>query len=164
VSDGPRKYSPEERQTVTAEALDAIKGGKFLSVFCRESGHKYTTVAEWLMDDPETAGEYARARAKGYTKRLEEMEDDAEKLVKDIREGALPDPGPSIAAFRELRETRKWNAGKFARTIFGDQLSLEHSGAVKTSSDFDLSKLSAEDLATLRAMQAKAAPDAPSVD
>jgi SAM-dependent methyltransferase len=131
----PPKYTPDEQAQIIEDAFDALSGGKFLSVFCEENGYPYTLVAGWLLDNPAVSGQYARARAKGYTKRIEDMEGDAEKLVNMVSTGQLPDPSASIAAFRELRSTKQWNAERFARTLFAPKVEMELSGEVKTTPD-----------------------------
>lgn len=145
-------------------AIEAIGEGEFLTSVSKRLDVPYSTIVTWIDSDPDLSEMYSRARVQGYMKRMEDIEDDAQKLMDEVRTGAIPDPGPTIAAFKELRCIRQWNAGKFAKGLFGDKTQVEHSGSVKTEPDIDLSKFSGDDLATMRALLEKGKPVAPAND
>ena len=150
--------TPEERKTLTLMAIDHIAEGGFLTAFSKQHDIPYATLVRWIDSEAATSDMYSRARIQGYMKRMEDMEDDAERLMEEVRTGQIPDPGPTIAAFKELRTVRQWNAGKFAKGLFGDSAKVEHSGKIETAKPArDLSGLSDDELAALEAIEAKVA-------
>jgi hypothetical protein len=114
--------SPEERRTLAMTAIEAIGEGEFLTSVSKRMDIPYSTIVTWIDSDKELSEMYSRARVQGYMKRMEDIEDDAQKLMDDVKIGAIPDPGPTIAAFKELRCIRQWNAGKFAKGLFGEKV------------------------------------------
>lgn len=156
--------TPEERRTLAMTALEGLAEGEYLTDISKRLDVPYSSLWDYIEEIDGDSGMYTRARTRGYAKRIEAIEQDGEALVQDVRNGALPDPAQSVAAFRALAEQRKWNAGKFAKGLFGDKTQVEHSGTVKTEPDIDLSKFSGDDLATMRALLEKGKPVAPAND
>jgi len=151
----------EERRTLAMTALEGLAEGEFLTSISERLDVPYSTLWDYIDEIDGDSGMYTRARTRGYAKRLEASEQDGEKLVSEIRSGALPDPAQSIAAFKVLLDQRKWNAGKFAKGLFGESSKVEHSGKIETAPTLDLSKYSDEELTTMRGLVAKGSIDAP---
>jgi len=158
--------TPEERAVAVAFVIQQISEGKYLRAACKDLVPKRdpSTILGWINESEELSQQYARARVIGYSLRLEDMEEDADDLFDKASSGAYLDPIGAVQAFKAMTSVKKWNASKFAKGMFGDKVDLNLSGSVKTGKDFDLSKLTPEELATLRAIQAKTATDAPSND
>ena len=114
-------------------ALEGIAEGEYLTVMSERLDVPYSTLWDYIEEIDGDTGMYTRARTRGYAKRIELIEKDGENLVSDVRNGALPDPAQSIAAYKALAEQRKWNAGKFAKGLFGDKAQVELSGKLETT-------------------------------
>lgn len=132
--------TPEERKTLAMTALEGISEGEFLTSISERLNVPYSSLWDYIDELDNDSGMYTRARTRGYAKRLEASEQDGETLVSDIRNGALPDPAQSIAAYKVLMEQRKWNAGKFAKGMFGESSKVEHSGKIETTAPLDPAK------------------------
>ena len=144
----------DPRRAKALEALDGISNGEFLTRISERMDVKYSTLCDWIDALPNGPAMYARARALGYSKRLETMEEGGEALCQGVALGQFPDPAAAVSAFKEARNTAQWNAGKFAKGLFGDRLEL--AGSVGRPADGpDLSKLTDEELESYIALTSK---------
>lgn len=148
--------TPEERRTLALTAIEAIGEGEYLSHISKRMDIPASTFLSWIDESDELTELYTRARTRGCIVRAEEME--------DMAAGAVGAPAEVVAAVRLQVDTRKWLLGKFARGMFGESSKVEHSGTVKTDPTLDLSRLSAEELATMRSLMEKGKPVAPPVN
>lgn len=148
--------TPEERRTLALTAIEAIGEGEYLNSISKRMDIPASTFLSWIDESDELTELYTRARTRGSIVRAEEME--------DMAAGAVGAPPEVVAAVRLQVDTRKWLLSKFARGMFGESSKVEHSGTVKTDPTLDLSKLSSEELATMRALMEKGKPVASPVD
>lgn len=159
------KPKPDTREEVIEAILALVDDGKSLRQACKEIDFPRKTFEGWVDADEALAAQYERARANRADKLFEEILFIADTpqigTIETIKEWGVEVKTADMVEHRRMQiDARRWMLGKMAPKKYGDRLDLEHSGAVKTSSDFDLSKLSPEDLIALRALQSKAAPDA----
>jgi len=162
------KPTPDTRQEVIAAILELVDDGKSLRQACKEIGFPRKTFEHWVDADPELKAQYARARDNRAEKLFEEIltiQDERPEEVIQLDpngEGGTKRIDPAFVTWQKNRvEARRWMIGKMAPKKYGDKVDVELSGSVKSESDFDLSKLTPEELIALRALQAKAANDAP---
>lgn len=165
------RLTPDTKTEVIAAILALVDDGKSLRQACKEIDFPRKTFEGWIDSDPDLAAQYGRARENRADKIFEEIlviQDEKPDSVVQLSpdgEGGSQRIDPAFVTWQKNRiDARKWILGKMAPKKYGDRVELEHSGEIKTPAEADLSKLSIEDLVTLRAIQAKAAPDAPSVD
>lgn len=163
--------SPDTKEEVIAAILSSVDDGKSLRQACREIDFPRQTFEHWLEADKKLMGQYERARANRADKIFEEIlsiQDEKPDSVIQLGpegEGGTQRIDPAFVSWQKNRvDARKWMLGKMAPKKYGDRVELEHSGEVKTGDKMDLSKLSTDDLVTLRTIQAKAvaneSPDA----
>ena len=150
---------PDTRAEVIEQILALVDDGKSLRQACKEIDFPRKTFEGWLEADEELSAQYARARENRAEKIFEEILTIADRPAPTTDSGAT-DSG-DVQHRRLQIDARKWMLGKMSPKKYGDKIDLEHSGSVKTYSDFDLSKLSTEELVNLRRMREKAATDAP---
>ena len=150
---------PDTKAEVIEQILSLVDDGKSLRQACKEIDFPRKTFEGWLEADEELSAQYARARENRAEKIFEEILTIADRPAPTTDSGAT-DSG-DVQHRRLQIDARKWMLGKMSPKKYGDKIDLEHSGSVKTYSDFDLSKLSTEELVNLRRMREKAATDAP---
>ena len=150
---------PDTRAEVIEQILALVDDGKSLRQACKEIDFPRKTFEGWLEADEELSAQYARARENRAEKIFEEILTIADRPAPTTDSGAT-DSG-DVQHRRLQIDARRWMLGKMSPKKYGDKIDLEHSGSVKTYSDFDLSKLSTEELVNLRRMREKAATDAP---
>lgn len=163
------KPKPDTRQEVIESILALVDDGKSLRQACKEIDFPRKTFEHWVDADPVLAAQYERARANRADKLFEEILFIADTpqigTIETSKEWGVEVKTADMIDHRRIQiDARKWMLGKMAPKKYGDRVELEHSGEVKTNHDFDLSKLSPEDLIALRAIQTKAVPDAPPVN
>lgn len=150
---------PDTKAEVIEQILSLVDDGKSLRQACKEIDFPRKTFEGWLEADEELSAQYARARENRAEKIFEEILTIADRPAPTTDSGAT-DSG-DVQHRRLQIDARRWMLGKMSPKKYGDKIDLEHSGSVKTYSDFDLSKLSTEELVNLRRMREKAATDAP---
>ena len=150
---------PDTRAEVIEQILALVDDGKSLRQACKEIDFPRKTFEGWLEADEELSAQYARARENRAEKIFEEILTIADRPAPTTYSGAT-DSG-DVQHRRLQIDARRWMLGKMSPKKYGDKIDLEHSGSVKTYSDFDLSKLSTEEIVNLRRMREKAATDAP---
>lgn len=161
-------------EEIENEILDQIMEGKSFRDFMVKDRNPHLpsvpTFFKHLRDDDRFAKRYARAREFQADQEFEEMKEIAADGRNDWMEVNDPDnPGYRLNGEHVQRsklrvDVLKFRVVKLSPKKYGERVELEHSGEVKTSGEMDMSKLSTDDLLTLRSIQAKAVPDAPSVD
>jgi len=108
----PTRRTPELEKSACA----AIGSGKSLISWCKENKLTYTTVADWMHENPRFAEDYARARLSQTDYLAEEILDISDDLT-------IPD-----AHKRIMVDSRKWYAGKLQSNKYGDKQHLEVTG------------------------------------
>ena len=161
----PKVTPPDTRAEVISAILALVDDGKSLRSACKEIDFERKTFESWIAADPELSSQYERARSNRAEKIFEEMLLIADTpqigTIETSKEWGTETKTADMIEHRRLQvDTRKWMLGKMAPKKYGDRVELEHSGEVKTPTQMDLSKLSIEELRALRALRAKAAPDA----
>lgn len=164
-------FTPEQKAEILEKVATGLSEGVPLRELCRGEGMpSFVAVYDWINADPDWGLRIARAREFGADALAEECLSIADNASNDWMDNHNPDdPGYRLNGEHVQRsklriETRLKLLAKWSSKKYGEHVQLEHSGEIKTPAETDLSKLSIEDLVTLRAIQAKAAPDAPSVD
>lgn len=157
---------PDTKAEVIERILSLVDDGKSLRQACKEIDFPRKTFEGWLEADEELSAQYARARENRAEKIFEEILFIADNpqigTTETIKEWGVEVKTGDMTEHRRIQiDARKWMLGKMSPKKYGDKIDLEHSGSVKTSSDFDLSKLSTDELVNLRRMREKAATDAP---
>jgi hypothetical protein len=94
--------------------IEQITEGKPLRQICREQGVSKTAIYDWLDDDPELNGRFARARERGG----HEIADECLEIADDREE----DP----ASRRVMIETRLKLLAKWNPRQYGDKMTTEH--------------------------------------
>lgn len=160
------RIPPDTKQEVIEAILGHIDDGMSLRAACVKIDFPRKTFERWLDSDLDLCAQYERARANRSDKIFEEMLMIADTpligKIETTKEWGVEERTADMIEHRRLQvETRKWMLGKMAPKKYGDRVELEHSGEVKTSDSADLSKLSLDELSTLRALRAKASTDAP---
>lgn len=115
-------FKPE----IGAQICGLIASGKSLRKILKSVGMPLErTVYNWLRDIPEFAGQYAQAR-----------EAQADTYADAIVE--IADTEKDAAKARNRIDARKWAAGKLRPKVYGDKVSLDHSGSIQTVPDEQL--------------------------
>lgn len=161
--------APDEKTEIVLKVIELVDDGKSLRQACKEIGFPRKTVEGWINSDPDWIAQYTRARENRAEKIFDEILVIADTpqigTVETIKEWGVEVKTCDMIEHRRLQiDARKWALGKMAPKKYGDRVELEHSGEVKTGGDFDLSKLSIQELAALRDLRSKATPDASSDD
>lgn len=129
------------------ELLERTAKGEQLTKLCtdpRMPGR--STVYTWIESDPEFAGRFRAARARGVHALAEECLDIADEPTND----------PVQVANKRVRiDTRLRLAGKWLASEYGDKLDVNYNGQV--THRHDLSGLSADELDALERLVAKSA-------
>lgn len=122
----PTTYSPAVAALICARLAD----GETLTAICRTPGlPARQTVHQWRMRNDAFAAEYARARGIG----MESMSDDLLTIADDDTNDRNEDGSPNHANVQRARlqvDTRKFLMAKLAPHVYGDHVSVEHSGSV----------------------------------
>lgn len=160
------KTDPDTKAEVIAAVLEKVNDGKSLRQACREVDFPIQTFNDWINADSELAGQYERARSNRADKLFEEILSIADNqqygTIETTKEWGVEVQTRDMIEHRRLQiDARKWMLGKMAPKRYGDRVELEHSGEVKQTVGMDLSKLNMSELAALRELRAKAAPDEP---
>lgn len=109
-------------EAVADTICERIAQGESLRGICADKGMpSITTVHKWLIEQPEFAKQYVRARE-------EQAEFYADQIV-SIADEAIADPA-YVAKARLQIDARKWKASKLAPKKYGDKLEVD-----STSSD-----------------------------
>lgn len=115
-----KKYTADDRVTVSAAVLADMVGGLSLRKSCEKNGVARPTFLLWCNDDPVLADQYARARQM----LIEDMEHDLLEIA-DAPVGATDNGSTDSGAVAKQRlqvDTRKWLLSKLAPKKFGDKL------------------------------------------
>lgn len=134
-------------EDIIEELLDRTSKGEQLTKLCSDTRMpSRASVYSWLDSDPEFAGRFRAARARGVHALAEECLDIADEKAADAVQ---------VADKRVRIDTRLRLAGKWLASEYGDRVAVSHSGEVVTRHDF--SGYSAEDLDALERLVAKGA-------
>jgi hypothetical protein len=162
-------FKPKRDPFFTAPgAIDDLCGyiavGGHLAGFCRERGLLYTSVSDWIYNNPERSVMYARAReerAEVLADEIVSIADETEVVsVVDKQTGAveLKLDATAVARNRLRVDARKWAASKLKPRVYGDKVTQEHvgkdGGPIQTA-NLDLRGLSDAELSTMKALLAK---------
>lgn len=155
----PSEYDPniaEQILEIIATSTRSIK-----SICSEESMPAVSTVLRWLKDVEEFRIQYTYAKECQADFMAEEMIDIADDGSNDLMtvvkgNTAYEMENKEVTNRSKLRvETRKWIASKLKPKKYGDKLELE----ATVKNEVDLSKLSEDDLLTLKEIQSKLDPD-----
>lgn len=129
------------------ELLDRTSKGEQLTKLCKDPRMpSRSTVYNWLEGDPEFAGRFRAARARGVHALAEECLVIADEKATDAIQ---------VADKRVRIDTRLRLAGKWLAKEYGDKLDVNYNGEV--THRHDLSRLSADELDALERLVAKSA-------
>jgi hypothetical protein len=129
------------------ELLERTSEGEPLSRICRDPNMpSRSSVYEWIEADPDFAGQFRAARARGVHALAEECLDIADEPTSD----------PVQVANKRVRiDTRLRLAGKWLPKEYGEKLDVTQN--VEVTHRHDLSRLSADELDALENLVAKSA-------
>ncbi len=129
------------------ELLDRTSKGEQLTKLCSDARMpSRSSVYSWIESDPEFAGRFRAARARGVHALAEQCLDIADEPAADA----------VVVANKRVRiDTRLRLAGKWLASEYGDKLDVKHSGEVVNR--HDLSGYSADELDALEKLVAKSA-------
>lgn len=116
--------TPDEN--VIDSVLAMIGEGKSVRESCEAFGIPRTTFLKYVDRD-----QYARAREACADVQFDEMTE-LERRVLDGKQ----DPN----AFRVAMDARKWRLGRMRPTVYGDKVSLEHSGSIDLAKTLDAAR------------------------
>lgn len=181
----PKRETPKRDPFYDApESIDAfcayISQGGHLVGFQRERGLAYTTLADWVHNDPDRKARYERARESRADVLADEIvsisdethtmievqettpdglpvfKEDGTPALKQVR---VPLSADVIARNRLRVDTRKWAAAKLKPRVYGDKVTQEHTGAdggaIKVET-MNLKHLSDTELEAMRTLMLKA--------
>jgi hypothetical protein len=139
-------------QEVADRIIDSLAEGNSLVSTLKEDEElpRYSTVMQWLRNNPSFAAMYARAREDQADHDADKIGDIAERVV----EGEI-DP----QAARVAIDAYKWAAGKRKPRVYGDRLAVGGAAdmdPIKTTTQLDVSNLSLDELDVLGAALQKA--------
>ncbi len=139
------------------------KGGH-LSGFATERGLKYTTLADWVHDNPDRKARYERARELRADYLFDEIvaisDESCVETKYDGEEVKLVLDATAVARNRLRVDTRKWAAAKLRPRAYGDKTTTEltgPNGGPMQMAAVTLTGLSDQELETMRALMTKAA-------
>lgn len=140
------KKNPEDLKTagrkssytkeIAAKICDLIAEGESLRDICKMTDMPARqTVYEWLIDFPEFAYQYARAReeqADLYADEIVQIADTVEIGEKvTVSDDGTTVTREDMTQHRRLKiDARKWKASKLAPKKYGERLMAEHSGFI----------------------------------
>jgi hypothetical protein len=148
-------------------SIDVLCGyvatGGHLAGFCREKGLLYTSVSDWIYNNPDRAVMYARAReerAEVLADEIISISDEIDVETKHQGEDIKLVLDATAVARNRLRvDARKWAASKLKPRVYGDKVTQEHTGAGGgpiALAAVDLKNLSDDELANMNRLLAKA--------
>lgn len=133
----PIPYSQEEREAAITRVVESLSSGIPLAEVCRQEGMPSDhTIRNWMDEDQVTASAIARAREAGF----DQIALDALKIA-DHSDGDFVEdkdgnerPNHEMVNRSRLRvETRLKLLAKWDPKRYGDQLNLNHSGAIQNT-------------------------------
>ena len=140
-----------------------VSKGGHLSGFATEHGLKYTTLADWVHDNPDRKARYERARADRADFLFDEIVAIAdESCVETKYEGEeikLVLDATAVARNRLRVDTRKWAASKLKPRVYGDKTTTELTGAnggPMQVTSVSLTGLSDQELEQMKLLMSKA--------
>jgi hypothetical protein len=144
-----------------------VSKGGHLSGFAAERGLKYTTLADWVHDNPERKARYERAREDRADFLFDEIVAISDESCVETRyegeEVKLVLDATAVARNRLRVDTRKWAAAKLKARVYGDKVTQEHvgagGGAIQLAA-VDLRGLSDAELVQMQTLLGKATPGA----
>lgn len=98
----------------------------------KQCGVGVQTVLDWTEANAEFAGQYARARARGYqhlADEIIEISDDSSGDVIETENGPRLD-AEFVARSRLRVDSRKWMLAKMLPKVYGDKIEHEHKGGL----------------------------------
>lgn len=157
----------DEKAEILEKVFESIDEGLSLRAACEKVGFPRKTVEGWIEADQELSAQYLRARANRAELLFEEalrLQDERPESV--IQLGSDGESGtkrmdPAFVSWQANRvNLRMRMIAKMDPKRYGEKVELAHSGQIKSDAP-DLSKLGTDELLTVRALMAKASPDAP---
>jgi len=119
-------------EEIAAEICRRVALGESVRSICRESEFpSQWTVIAWLGQEKysDFAKNYARAREVQADSTYEEIQE----VEVEVRAGII-----DAQVARVLIDSKKWRAGRMKPKIYGDKVSLEHTGSIETLTDEQL--------------------------
>jgi len=156
----------------TPGAIDDLCGyiavGGHLAGFCRERGLLYTSVSDWIYNNPERSVMYMRAREERAEVLADEIVAIADETNVEARyqgeDVTLALDATAVARNRLRVDTRKWAASKLKPRVYGDKVTTEltgaNGGAIQVAA-VSLKNLSDAELEQMKLLMSKAAGTAP---
>lgn len=130
MKDSPSPKRPVGRLSLFTEELadsicERIANGESLRQIGGTNGMPIeSTIHRWIIQDPDFASKYARAR-----ERQGDLMDEEQMVLKHKLESGEVDP----AAGRVILGILQWRAAKLAPKKYGDKLDIQHSGNVEVT-------------------------------
>ncbi len=113
----PIEWADERKKDAMARVCRAIANRMSLRKACEaDDMPSRETVREWLLDDAEFSGRYARAREARADARSEFIDD----ITEEVKIGSL-----GHAEARVIIEAEKWQASKENAKRYGDRLNID---------------------------------------
>ena len=138
------------------------QGGNLVG-FQKERGLAYTTLADWVHDNPERKARYERARELRADVIFDEIVAISDESTVETKyegeEVRLVLDATAVARNRLRVDARKWAAAKLKPRVYGDKVTQEHTGAGGgpiTLAALDLKNMSDGELAQMQALLSKA--------
>ncbi len=149
--------TPEQKTAV----LSLIAEGSSARAACRDNGITWGRFNEAVQDDPEFAGQYARATKIRADGQLEEIHEIADAPLED---GQTTSSGVQIASTLDQRrlqiDTRKWSMARMNARKYGEKLALGGADDLPpVKAAIDVTKLSTDAMAEILAAMGNAAPE-----
>ena len=112
-----------------------LADGSSLRKAAKAEGVGIQTVLDWAEASPDFAGQYAQARARGYSllaDEIIEISDDSQGDVIDTEQGPRVD-AERVARAKLRVDSRKWMLSKMLPKVYGDKVDVNHAGTVNQS-------------------------------
>lgn len=151
----PSSFSQEKADQICLR----LASGETLTKVCASEGFPaITTVYNWIEANPEFCKHYTRARNYFYSRMGDDVVDQSDDARNDWAED---EDGNRIVNHENIQrsrlrvDTRKWLLSKMLPKLYGDKVSLEHSGPdgkpieVHRTLELELSAASLEELRQL---------------
>jgi len=172
----PKKVNPPRNPFFDAEdSIDVFcayiaQGGNLVG-FQKEHGLAYTSLADWVHDDPDRKARYERAREARADFMFDEtvaisdetsteievqetspegnlvFNEDGTPALKKVR---IPLSAEVIARNRLRVDTRKWAAAKLKPRVYGERVEQVHSGTMEITQPIDQVKIELAALLKIR--------------
>lgn len=160
-------YTDETAETICARMTE----GESLRAICRDQAMpSYRTAFNWLAINEDFRERYELAmqiRSQAIFEDMLDIADDGrndwmQKRNADGEAIGWVENGENARRSSIRLDARKWVLARMAPKKYGDKLDLNHSGAVSTSDELDLSGLSRDERAVMKELllKAKAAQEA----